>query len=160
MHVILATVGTSGDVFPYIGLGRVLRGRGHRVTLAAPESYRARAGGEGFGFVPLATAEEEGRTLGDADLWHPLRAGPMMARWGAALMPQQYEDLAGLTRGPDAVLVANPGLLPARLVQEKLGVPMASLLLQPGLLPSCSGPRGWSGAPPGSWSGRMCANFP
>jgi UDP:flavonoid glycosyltransferase YjiC (YdhE family) len=38
------------------------------------------------------------------------------------------------------VLVANPGLLPARLVQEKLKVPLASLLLQPGLIPSCTAP--------------------
>ena len=36
------------------------------------------------------------------------------------------------------MLVANPGLLPARLVQQKLNVPMASLLLQPGLIPSCA----------------------
>jgi UDP:flavonoid glycosyltransferase YjiC (YdhE family) len=29
MHVILATVGTDGDVFPFVGLSRVLRARGH-----------------------------------------------------------------------------------------------------------------------------------
>jgi len=140
MHVILATVGTDGDVFPYVGLGRVLRARGHRVTLAAPESYRARAATDGLGFVPLATAEEERRMLADPDLWHPLRSGVMMARWGAPMMRRQYEALAGLARGRGAVVVANPGLLPARLVQQKLNVPMASLLLQPGLIPSCSAP--------------------
>ena len=43
MHAILATMGTDGDVFPYLGLGRVLRARGHRVTLAGPEPYRGRA---------------------------------------------------------------------------------------------------------------------
>ena len=32
-HVILASLGTDGDIFPYVGLGRVLRGRGHRITL-------------------------------------------------------------------------------------------------------------------------------
>ena len=37
MHVILATVGTDGDVFPHLGLGCALRARGHRVTLAGPE---------------------------------------------------------------------------------------------------------------------------
>ena len=41
MHVILATVGTDGDVFPHLGLGATLRARGHQVTLAAPETYRA-----------------------------------------------------------------------------------------------------------------------
>src|SRR5262249_10166780 len=33
-----------------------------------------------------------------------------------------------------------PGLLPARLVQQKLKIPLATLLLQPGLIPSCSAP--------------------
>ncbi len=49
----------------------------------------------------------------------------MMARWGAPMMPRQYEDLAELAREQDTILVANPGLLPARLIQ----VLLASLLL-------------------------------
>src|SRR5947209_2734055 len=79
MHVILATVGTDGDVFPYLGLGRVLRARGHSVTLAAPETYRARAAAADLGFAPLVTAEEVSRMLADPDLWHPVRCGVMMA---------------------------------------------------------------------------------
>jgi UDP:flavonoid glycosyltransferase YjiC (YdhE family) len=140
MHFILATVGTDGDVFPYLGLGRVLRGRGHRVTLAAPETYRPRADAASLEFVALATAEEVGRMLADPDLWHPFKSGLMMARWGAPMMHRQYEALSGLVQQRDAVFVANPGLLPARLVQQKLHVPLASLLLQPGLIPSCSAP--------------------
>ncbi len=38
------------------------------------------------------------------------------------------------------MLVANPGVLAARLVQEKRICPMATLLLQPGLIPSTSAP--------------------
>jgi rhamnosyltransferase subunit B len=140
MHVILATVGTDGDVFPYVGLGRALHARGHRVTLAAPETYRDRSLALGLGFCPLVSTEEVSRMLADPDLWHPLRSGPMMARWGAPMMPRQYEALAGLVRDRNTVLVANPGLLPARLAQEKLKCPTASLLLQPGLLPSCTAP--------------------
>lgn len=140
MRVILATVGTDGDVFPHLGLGAVLRARGHRVTLAAPETYRDRALGLGLEFRPLVTAEDVGEMLANPDLWHPLRSGAMMARWGAPMIPRQFEALAGLVRDPDSVLVANPGVLAARMVQEKLGVPTASLLLQPGLLPSSTAP--------------------
>src|SRR5215203_51938 len=135
MHVILATVGTDGDIFPHVGLGAALRARGHRVTLAAPEPYRTRADALGIEFCPLATTAEVGRMLADPDLWHPFRSGVMMARWGGPMIPRQYEALAGLAREPGSVLVANPGLLAARLVREKLGVPTATLLLQPGLLP-------------------------
>ncbi len=140
MHVILATVGTDGDVFPHVGLGAALRARGHRVTLAAPEPYRSRADALGLEFRPLVTAAEFGRMVADPDLWHPLRSGVMMARWGGPMVPRQYDLLAGLAREPGSVLVANPGVLAARLVQEKLGTPTASLLLQPGLLPSSAAP--------------------
>jgi UDP:flavonoid glycosyltransferase YjiC (YdhE family) len=140
MHAILATVGTDGDVFPHIGLGAALRARGHRVTLAAPETYRARASALGLEFCSIVTAADVARMLNDPDLWHPFRSGAMMAHWGGPMIPRQYEALAGLAGHPDSVLVANPGVLAARLVQEKLGIPTASLLLQPGLLPSNTGP--------------------
>jgi UDP:flavonoid glycosyltransferase YjiC (YdhE family) len=140
MHAILATLGTDGDVFPFIGLGCALVARGHRVTLAGPETYRERCLALGFEFCPIVTAQEEEQMLADPDMWHPLRSGLMMARWGMAMLPRQYEALSRLALEPGTVLVANPGLLPGRLVQEKLKVPLASLLLQPGLIPSCSAP--------------------
>jgi UDP:flavonoid glycosyltransferase YjiC (YdhE family) len=148
MQVILATVGTDGDVFPHIGLGATLRARGHHVTLAAPEPYRDDARCFGLDFCPLATVSEVGRMLADPDLWHPFRSGMMMARWGAPLIPRQYDALASLAGQSDTVLVANPGLLAARLLQEKIGVPTVSLLLQPGLVPSCSSPPKMPGGRP------------
>jgi UDP:flavonoid glycosyltransferase YjiC (YdhE family) len=140
MHAILATMGTDGDVFPFVGLGIQLQARGHQVTLAAPEPHRDLAADLKLEFCPLVRAEEAGRMLADPDLWHPLRSGPMMARWGSRLLARQYELLAELAAGAGSVLVANPGVLAARLVQEKLICPMATLLLQPGLLPSISAP--------------------
>src|SRR5438309_502059 len=140
MHAILATMGTDGDVFPHVGLGMKLRARGHQVTLAAPDTYRTLAGGLGLGFRPLVSAEEVGRMLADPDLWHPLRSGPMMARWGSGFIARQYDLLADLVRGPGRVLVANPGVLAVRLVQEKLACPTATLVLQPGLVPSTVAP--------------------
>src|SRR5688500_4119093 len=140
MHVILATMGTDGDVFPYLGLGAALRARGHRVTLAAPEPHRHRAAALGLDFRPLVTAAEIGRALDHPDMWHPLRSGPMMARWGGPMIPRLYEVLAALAREPGRVLVATPGVLAARLVQETLRFPTASLLLQPGLVLSTSAP--------------------
>lgn len=140
MHVILATLGTDGDVFPHVGLAATLRARGHRVTLAAPETYRTRTEPLGIEFCSLIGVDEVNRMLADPDLWHPLRSGLMMARWGGPMIPRQYEALAALASQPGSVLVANPGVLAARLVQEKLRVPTASLLLQPGLLPSSTAP--------------------
>src|SRR5688500_7184574 len=94
MHAILATLGTDGDVVPHAGLGARLRARGHRVTLAAPETSQPLAARLGLDFRPLASAAEAARMLPDPDLWHPLRGGLMMARWGGPLIPRQYDLLA------------------------------------------------------------------
>src|SRR5258708_25772589 len=100
MHVILATVGTDGDVFPHIGLGIALHARGHRVTLAAPETYRARAHALGIEFCALVGVAEADRMLADPDLWHPFRSGRMMARWGGPMIRRQYEAIAGFAAPP------------------------------------------------------------
>ena len=133
-------MGTDGDVFPYLGLGSALMKRGHRVTLAAPETYQDRATDLGMEFESLVSTVDVERMLSNPDLWHPFRSGPMMAKWGHPMIPLQYEMLARLASEPDSIMVANPGVVAARLVQEKLHCPMASLLLQPGLLPSCTAP--------------------
>ncbi|HVR74074.1 MAG TPA: nucleotide disphospho-sugar-binding domain-containing protein [Planctomycetota bacterium] len=145
MHAILATTGTDGDVYPYTALGTRLRSRGHRVTLAANEHYRAMASELGLGFSTLVTNEETGAFLRDPDVWHPLKCGLAGARWGLGLMPRQYELLVGLAADEDAVLVVNPGILAARLVQEKLSTPLVTLLLQPWGIPSLSAPPVFSG---------------
>src|SRR5207247_6646495 len=101
--------------FPLVGLVVELRARGNPVPLAAPETYRALADSLGLGFRALVSAEEVSRMLADPDLWHPLRSGRMMARWGSEFIARQYDLLADLARGPGRVLVANPGVLAARL---------------------------------------------
>jgi UDP:flavonoid glycosyltransferase YjiC (YdhE family) len=136
MHVILATMGTDGDVFPYVGLGSRLLRRGHRVTLTGPEPYRDITLEHGLDFRPLVSAAEAGRMLADPDLWHPYRCGGVMARWGRPMLARQYELLAELTRDPGVVLVASSGVLAARLVRDVHSRPLVSLLLQPGLIPS------------------------
>ncbi len=133
-------MGTDGDVFPYLGLGPALLKRGHRITLAAPEPYQDRAEDLGMEFESLVSSADVQRMLSNADLWDPFRSGPMMAKWGNPMIPHQYELLARLASEPESIIVANPGVVAARLVQERLHCPMASLLLQPGVLPSCTAP--------------------
>lgn len=136
LHVILATLGTDGDVFPYVGLGAALRGRGHRVTLVADERYAAIAHTYGLGFRSLMSASAARAVFDPPEFWHPLKGPIHAARLGAGLIPAQYELLAELVAEGPAVIAASPGVIGARLVQEKLGTPMASIVLQPWMIQS------------------------
>ena len=135
-HAILASLGTGGDVEPFLRLGRVLAARGLSVTLASNAPYGELAAERGLSFRSLVTAEETERRLADPDLWHPVKGPLLAAEWGVGFLPAQYAELAELAREPGTVLVATPLVVAARLVQERLSRPLASILLQPWAIPS------------------------
>ncbi len=139
MHVVLISVGTDGDIFPYVGLGAALRAREHSVTLAASEHYGALAEKQGFAFHALVSTEENRELFEHPDFWKPLKTAPLMARWGVRFIRRQYHLLSKLATR-ETMLVANPGVLAASLVHETRGVPLANLILQPWMIPSSISP--------------------
>jgi len=159
MHAILVTMGTDGDVFPYVGLGARLRGRGHRVTLAGPETYQGLAAQHGLGFQCLVSQAAADEFLASPDLWHPLKSGLHGARWGMRFIRGQYELLTELARDADALIVTNPGILAARLVQDRHAKPVATLLLQPGMLPSVCAPPVMPAVPLPPWAPRWAGHI-
>jgi rhamnosyltransferase subunit B len=139
MHVILVTIGTDGDIFPYIGLGAVLKARGHQVTLVASAHYESMAHKHGLAFRALVSEQENSALFGHPDFWNPLKTAPLAARWGVRFIRRQYDLLSSmLTR--DAVIVTSPGVFASAMVHEKTGAPLANLILQPGLIPSSIAP--------------------
>ncbi|HEY8746568.1 MAG TPA: glycosyltransferase [Tepidisphaeraceae bacterium] len=140
MHAILTSIGTDGDIIPYVGIGAELRRRGHRVTLAVAEPWQSTAAELGLEFSPIFTAEEDRQMLAMPDFWHPIKGPQILARWGAQFFNRQYLQLADLCKSPDSVLIANPGLIPARVVSEKLRTPLAHLILQPWMIKSSIAP--------------------
>jgi UDP:flavonoid glycosyltransferase YjiC (YdhE family) len=147
MHAILASFGTDGDVFPYVGLGIKLRARGHRVTLVAAEDYHALASDHGFAFRAWVSTAEAEELLAHPDFWHPIKTAPLSAKWGVRFLRRQYALMKELAHEDGSVLVASPGMLAARLLHEKEATPLANLLLQPGLIPSVVAPPVMPGLP-------------
>jgi UDP:flavonoid glycosyltransferase YjiC (YdhE family) len=139
MHVILVSVGTDGDIFPYVGLGAKLRARGHRVTLTASAQYESLASAYGIDFHPLVSAEENDELFSHPDFWSPLKNAPLMARWGVRFIRRQYELLSKLIVA-DSVLVSSPAVFAAALVHETAGTPLVNLILQPWMIPSSISP--------------------
>ena len=161
MHAILVSVGTDGDVFPFVSLGIRLRARGHRVTLVANEHYQASAVQQGFAFRGLVTNQETNELIGNPDIWHPFKSAIVGARWGRRALQRQCTLLTELSRDEDAVLVAYPPVFAARLVQEQLLRPLASLVVMPWLILSKERAPGNGERIPsaarGSWVGRQTA---
>ena len=110
-HAIIPAIGTDGDVYPFIGLGTELLKRGYRVTIATHEHFAACAEAVGLGFVPLVSDAETDELVRQQDFWHHLKGPIVVSRWGAKLMPRQYEVLSKLASGNGAFVVASLALL-------------------------------------------------
>lgn len=136
----MITFGTDGDVVPFFGLGEGLIARGHRVTLLSNEHYRSLAEERGFSFRTLISNAEMDGILANPDIWHPIKGGLILARLGAQLLERQYAIIAAVAEDEPSTLVANPGVLAARVVQERLRCPAATILFSPCLIPSVCAP--------------------
>jgi UDP:flavonoid glycosyltransferase YjiC (YdhE family) len=144
-RAIVIGLGSAGDVHPCVGLALALRQRGHAVTVVAPSVFQPLVRQAGLDFVGLLTESEWQAALNDPNLWHPLRSFSAVAR--RLILPVLrpiYEIIAGNFE-PGRTVVAASGLaFGARIAQEKLGVPLATLHLQPVMLrsvvqPACLG---------------------
>lgn len=136
-RIVIATIGSLGDLHPLIAIGLELRRRGHEVRFCLSETYRAKLDALGFGFEPMrpdATPE-------NASMAHLVKQ-VMDPRKGAErlicqlLMPHlraTYADLARAVTGWPAVdlLISGELVYPAPLIAEKFGVPWASHITAP-----------------------------
>jgi len=135
-RAILACYGTDGDVYPFFGLGKALRDRGYRVTLATREDFARQAANADLEFHSLVTLKETEELFGQPDCWHPIKGPLLMMRWGLPFIERQHAILAELAAEKDALLIAHPGILAARVLQEHTGVPMINVILQPWMIHS------------------------
>src|SRR5690348_11277458 len=133
MQVLLLPIGSSGDIYPYVRLGAELRDRGHRVTLAANETFSPLAETADCSFVSLGSREDYERIVADPTIWDKRRGGATFVRQLILpFMRPQYEAIEQcLDRGECDVVVAAGQAIGARIAQEKLQVPLATVHLSP-----------------------------
>jgi len=75
MNILLTTLGSGGDVYPFIAIGRELVRRGHTVKLMTNPHFEAAVRSGGLTFIGLGTEAEYLEAITHADLVHPSR-GP------------------------------------------------------------------------------------
>lgn len=142
MHFILATIGSAGDLFPFLWIGRALRERGHRVDFLGPEQHApyVEAAGLAFHGLPVDMA-----VLDHPDLWHATRGLAVVwqaTRPAMARLPQLVEALAREQPNERRVLLVHPLALPeADLCRHACpGLQIAAAWLAPSNLPTVHDP--------------------
>jgi rhamnosyltransferase subunit B len=131
-RIVLTTIGSLGDLKPFIALALELKARGHDPVLATGECYRATIEALRLGFHPI---RPDSCFVKDPAVMPRF----MDYRWGTIrilrelILPairESYEDTLTAARGAD-LLISHPLCFATRLVAEKTKVPWASAQITP-----------------------------
>ena len=130
-QIVITTLGSLGDLHPYLALALGLKGRGHRVSIATSPYYQPKIESEGIGFHAVRPNLSPDNT--------ELIKLAMDAKKGSEYVIREvvlphlrdsYEDLTQAARGAD-LLITHPITYAGPLVAQKTGIRWVSSVLAP-----------------------------
>jgi rhamnosyltransferase subunit B len=137
LQVILAPVGSAGDVLPFVAMALRLRERGNRVLMAASGRYRALLDAERIELVETLDAKAEAAAFDHPNFWRPTRGLRRFTE--RMILPSVRPQLAAIEaryERDNTVVVGSSFAFGARIANERLGVPLVSVHLAPAAMRS------------------------
>lgn len=138
-QIVITAIGSAGDVHPFIGIGRALAHRGHRIVFCTHPQFAALAERQRFAFVPIGTWDAYAQAIASPALWDPRTSFHTLWNVIAPTIRPHFDALAALATA-DTVLVGSLWAFAARLMQEVHGTPYISVQVSPSTLLSASAP--------------------
>ncbi|SLM62400.1 MULTISPECIES: glycosyltransferase [Dickeya] len=94
MKIFLSTLGSAGDVYPFIAIGEVLKREGHEVSLCTNPYFEQTANARGLDFIAAGTIEDYLHAVNSPQLWQQQSAFSQMAEFMNAQQHAAYAALA------------------------------------------------------------------
>lgn len=140
LRVVLATVGSRGDVQPMLAIAQALAERGHVPVIAAPANFADWVSGLGFEFYPVGIDMQAFLSQNR----HLMTGNPVtLVRDTVAFfreqIPLQAEHLLAICEGADAMLFGGLAIA-APSVAQHLQIPLMGVLFTTCVLPSSQHP--------------------
>lgn len=158
--MVLATIGSLGDLHPFIALGRALQARGADVVLAGAADYQSKVEAAGVVFVPVRPSfgdMEKASGLNREQLTRRVleRSDFLFRQLIVPSVRMSYEDMLPIVKGADLVLTSSL-CFGGRLACERSGVPWIGVVLQPMMFLSAFDP---PVIPKAEWLGPLFRHF-
>jgi UDP:flavonoid glycosyltransferase YjiC (YdhE family) len=105
-RIAISTIGSHGDVQPFVALGVALRKRGHQVILGASSNFEGFVTGNGLEFHSLAPDMRQFIQQSDFDaaISKNVLYGAKLLRNGQRMMREAYRQLWTMSQGADALI--------------------------------------------------------
>lgn len=136
MNFLLMTIGSHGDVHPFVGVAKALKARRHRVWLAVNEAFEEMVRRAGIEYVQLGTRDVFERVQRDPTVWHPQK-GPGVVLGHVARTLREVYDITIQNADRNTLIVGSSLCLGARVASDKHALPMATIHLSPICIRSC-----------------------
>jgi len=140
VNLILITFGSAGDVHPFVGIGRALKKRGHRVTGATNDYFEPVVREAGLEFAGIGSREAYLSMVSNPDIWRPVKGFKILVKdFFLPLTRPVYGFVSGLNPR-ETIVVSSIFSFGARVGYEKVHFPLVSLHLQPACFTSAHKP--------------------
>ncbi len=136
-RIVMATIGSEGDVHPFIGVALALKARGHEPIIATRAVFQAKIEREGLGYRRLRPDTDDAEAIGLT--YDEIIAGItdqatglrfLIKRIVTPFIRQTYADLEAACEGAD-LMISHNLVLAAPLFAAKTGLPWLTAILQP-----------------------------
>jgi len=132
-RALLLPIGSSGDVNPFVWMGRHLQERGYSVSVVANPYFARHVTTAGLDFIPLGTEEEYHALTNEAVIWHPRKGTPRVLGFAGEHTRRHFDLIASVAKDERPLLLAPSTAFGARLAREKLGLTLLTVNLQPSI---------------------------
>lgn len=133
---LIPTIGTRGDVQPYIALALGLNHAGHETTIASHPCMRSLVESYGIHFAPMGPdidiARETAVIRGHSPNW--VLGFMRVMKFSFNMLEQSHPDLLKLCRQTDYLIVSHTAA--GSIEADQLGIPAISVTLSPQAIPA------------------------
>jgi len=150
-RIVLSTMGSLGDLHPFIAIALRLMEHGYDVVIATSRDFREDVLAEGISFHPIRPSRDDvfrDLRMDARELGRRIIKDTMFVLEGAVFpyLKVTYDDLLPVLQGASLVL-AGSLMYSTRLAADKLGIPLLTIALQPMVFLSEYDPPSLSQAP-------------
>jgi rhamnosyltransferase subunit B len=141
-HYFLITVGSAGDVHPFMHMARALQALGRKVTLITHSYHAKLVQDAGLPFVALGNDEDYLRLLANPDLWDPKKSfSAFMANYREQI-EKINEAIRSIPAQAARVAIVHPFAVPAAALSRERGfiTAVVAAYLAPSNLRTCHDP--------------------
>ncbi|NER79601.1 MAG: glycosyltransferase family 1 protein [Leptolyngbya sp. SIO1D8] len=145
MHILIFTLGSRGDVQPYVALGKGLKAAGHEVTLCTSARFKSFITEHGLDYgymndemLQLMDSMQGRELMEDAtNLWEVIKAMRRLSKQVEPLQQKMLQDCWNVaqTTHPELILF-HPKTYGGPHIAEKLGIPVILAMPLPMLVPT------------------------